>query len=609
MNNKGQTIVEIMITMGLFAVLAPAILTGFVATREGRPMRENRIEATGLLREAEEALKVAREEDWGNVSTSGLYHPTIVGNTWNLASGAELIDNFYTRQILIEDIQRDENFNIVASGGTLDPSTKKATITIEWDEPRNDYLQSIIYLTRFINNTSMENTTESDFNNGTFSSTETTTIGDGAVILESSTSTYTEEYIDENGYDFDDQKIEIFNGVARLKDLGGSNGSTIDASFDDRDWGFLTFGDSPSPDDQYLSSGGNPGDYGRINFPNQKNKIMSGYWTQQFEITESDVDAKLSFDWNVTTYTGAPDSFHVYAYIDTNNGTPTNLVWDSGNITGTSSWSSVIDLDVSSYVLTPDQYYLKVGAYVDYSNNRRQYRAGFDNILLEWESTGGGGNYDTSEPTITWNSSFNKTGGSDWVGFSTGETTNGGSIKYQISNDDGNTWYYHNGTSWVTAGTGDYNSAGEIDNNIATFSPTGNPNKIMVKAFLISDGTQLVQLDYVSVEYLGGGGGASNGTFTSSSFNAGDEVAWNRIEWVEETPGDSSVEFQIATNNDDSTWNFVGPDGTGNTFFTGEEGVISLNNVLGQYFQYKIYLETISGDLPYVEEVSVNYSP
>ena len=85
-------------------------------------------------------------------------------------------------------------------------------------------------------------------------------------------------------------------------------------------------------------------------------------------------------------------------------------------------------------------------------------------------------------------------------GFTETATKNGGEIKYILSNDGGSTWKYYS-SGWVTS-DGTYsqaNTATEIDSNIATF-PTGNGD-FLFKTFLSSDGTQLVQLDSISLTY------------------------------------------------------------------------------------------------------------
>lgn len=130
--------------------------------------------------------------------------------------------------------------------------------------------------------------------------------------------------------------------------------------------------------------------------------------------------------------------------------------------------------------------------------------ANFDNVLVR--------NFTSVEPTISnigseqiiydaGNPSMYPKNSINFASFSSFSETavkNGGEIKYILSNDGGSTWKYYN-AGWV-ASDGTYsqaNTAIEINTNIATF-PAGNGN-FLFKAYLHSDGTQLVQLSNVSI--------------------------------------------------------------------------------------------------------------
>lgn len=83
--------------------------------------------------------------------------------------------------------------------------------------------------------------------------------------------------------------------------------------------------------------------------------------------------------------------------------------------------------------------------------------------------------------------------------FTETSTLNGGSIRYVLSNDGGTTWKYQNGVAWVNS-NGTYaqsNTASEVNTNATTF-PAGS-RQLLYQAFLRSDGTQLVQLDTVTI--------------------------------------------------------------------------------------------------------------
>jgi prepilin-type N-terminal cleavage/methylation domain-containing protein len=57
-------------------------------------------------------------------------------------------------------------------------------------------------------------------------------------------------------------------------------------------------------------------------------------------------------------------------------------------------------------------------------------------------------------------------------------------------------------------------------------------------------------------------------------------------------PDNTEIKFQIAFNNDNLSWNFIGPDGTSDSYFTSSP--INLSNITNgyRYFKFKAYLST-----------------
>ncbi len=124
-------------------------------------------------------------------------------------------------------------------------------------------------------------------------------------------------------------------------------------------------------------------------------------------------------------------------------------------------------------------------------------------IAARWNSGNGieetpGDTYPIDKPTIRPSSS--------WQSFGLTELTaflqmlgpgNQGSIRYQLSEDNGTTWLYWNGIAWIAAGENEYNDAATVHANIESFPI--NEDKIIFKAFLISDGSQKVELDSIRI--------------------------------------------------------------------------------------------------------------
>jgi type II secretory pathway pseudopilin PulG len=148
---KGQSLIELLLAMGLAAILLPALLTGLITSREGRPQTIQRNEASTLIREAAESLRSVRESGWSAVSTNGTYHTEVSGNRWTLVSGSQTV-NGYTKSIVISDTYRNSSGAIVQSGGVIDPSTKAIAITVSWTTPYPSSITSNFYLTRYLDN-------------------------------------------------------------------------------------------------------------------------------------------------------------------------------------------------------------------------------------------------------------------------------------------------------------------------------------------------------------------------------------------------------------------------------------------------------------------------
>ncbi len=105
----------------------------------------------------------------------------------------------------------------------------------------------------------------------------------------------------------------------------------------------------------------------------------------------------------------------------------------------------------------------------------------------------------------------------------------------------------------------------------------------------------------------------SSGNLTSSSFDIGSPGNFHNIIWqpTAQPPdtGADSVKFQIATNNDNATWNFLGPDGTLNTYYTTSSSNINAVHNNDRYFRYKAFLSTASTMwTPNIADVSFTFT-
>jgi hypothetical protein len=105
----------------------------------------------------------------------------------------------------------------------------------------------------------------------------------------------------------------------------------------------------------------------------------------------------------------------------------------------------------------------------------------------------------------------------------------------------------------------------------------------------------------------GGSGYQASGTFTSSTFDAGASAAYNYVTFTVAEPAGTNVSIQLAVNNDNVTWNYVGPDGTSATFYTVPVSVRL--GTAGRYLRYRATLTGPGTSTPALQDIAINYSP
>src|SRR3989338_6413329 len=390
-------------------------------------------------------------------------------------------------------------------------------------------------------------------------------------------------------YTYNPDDIEVTGGFAQLKGQANPvSGGTTNPGFDSgsADWTYADWnqgGGEVNVTGVWQSTGGNPDGYVYINIPSGSSDELGGFWRQPFTTTVDNTTVNVNFDWLVNQYNPTPITFKLYVFVDSASGAPVigQEVWSSPEITTTNNWTSVTDVDATARVSVPGTYYLKVAVWVETPKTTTgPFQIGYDNVSLTW--TGGASTYPTNNPPINPNTSLTVSGIDQWSSFSEVAIKNSGEVYYQLSDDEGITWRYWNGNSWVTAGANQYNIASQVDTNISSF-PTSTA-KIMFKAFLSSTDGQQVQLDEVQIGWgeRAGVGYATFGWLESSAFNTGGSSSFNFSSWIDIIPSvNEDIKIQIATAPDvggsPGSWSaWTGLNGAGTYYTSGDEILIPL---------------------------------
>ncbi len=549
--NSGFSLIEVVLALAIFALFWSSIATlstgGFTAVEQSSKY----INGATLAREGIEAVKSISDFAWNDLKyvTSSV---ELFNDEWFLSGeGTNTITDNFERNIFFEDVCRDNDGNVVdCSIGKKDIHSKLINSNVSW-LVRPNVINSVDYNT-IVSNWNSKNWVqtnwtggngqnvwlnndryESDNNNLSISKTGQLTLLDGNIQDSgfesvSGSSDFNWDFTNEADYNYDSNVVELQDGFAQLVDLGGGgnvtiSGSTVNPEFntDANGWTFNNWeGNVNRTSGAYDPSIGNPPGSINIIINELKNSTFSAYWEQPFVTTVDNPNATLNLDLIIRQFEATyMNSFTLYAFVSNTAGNPVlgTEVW-SQNISGITGWNSISPIDVSSSINTAGTYYLKIGARVITNqgpgNRQGQNIINFDNVELDWNfiETGGGSNYSTISPTIYPNQSFLSSGNGEWTNFTEVAFKNGGEIYYQLSDDDGITWQYWDGSAWINSGPGNYNTASEINLNISDFSSASN--QIKFKAFLESDGSQFVRLDNVNIGF----------TPTGSSWNYG---VWN----------------------------------------------------------------------------------
>lgn len=153
-SQDGLGVVEILVAIFIVGVAFSSLAIASTISFKLIAHQENSLKASFLSQEAIEAIRCLKEEDWASIETlnpGDSYYLIKSGEPlmWGLVNGIETIDNF-SRTIIIENVYRDANDNIIESGGTLDEGSYKINATTSWAEKGKIYQVSLVdYLTNW----------------------------------------------------------------------------------------------------------------------------------------------------------------------------------------------------------------------------------------------------------------------------------------------------------------------------------------------------------------------------------------------------------------------------------------------------------------------------
>lgn len=611
-NQYGETLVEVLVAIALAGILIPVLATALATASAARPMAEKQLQATSLLREATAALGVVEENGWAGLS-NGTYHPVVSGSTWALVAGPEVINGF-TRQMVVANAQRDASGNVVESGGISDPATRKITTIVSWTQPYSGSVEVTNYLTHWRGGATVARTTQAEFNAGLLVNTVTTATGGGDVQLAQQTT----------------------QSWASPLLAGALNGSGTTDGFDvyvDAATSRAYLAQGTTLNIVNISNPASPALLGSYAVGSNVNGVyVSGNYaylataSNTAELTVVDVTTPASPTLADTlNLGGTADGFSVfvsgtYAYVGkgvsttagdnelyiVNVATPTNITL-SGSLNVTANVNSVYVSGNYAYLATAVTTAELTIANI--TNKAAPSAAG----VYDASGTSVGNDVFAIGTTVYLGKANNTTGAEFFIinAATPASPTLVGS--YEAAANINGVYIVGTEAFLATAITG---AQFRVLNIATPATPTllgsynhgSTTNDIMVvnnMAYLAS--TSNTQELLIVQRGLVGSGYLTSGTYESATITLASEAAFNYLSYTTTAPAGTTIGLQIATNSDNATWNYIGPDGTAATYYSAN-GAIPYAAAAGRYVRIKAYLTSAGATTPSLLDFTVGYT-
>ena len=137
---QGIGLVEMIVGLSVFVFIVLSFIISFNYFIKNSILGIKTTQAHFLAREGLEAIKSMRNNSWAtNINqfiSSQEYYLYFNGNRWESTTTPVMIDNFFKRKFITENVYRDTNGDISTSG-TLDSGSKKITVFISYTTNNN----------------------------------------------------------------------------------------------------------------------------------------------------------------------------------------------------------------------------------------------------------------------------------------------------------------------------------------------------------------------------------------------------------------------------------------------------------------------------------------
>jgi prepilin-type N-terminal cleavage/methylation domain-containing protein len=669
MARSGQSLIEVLVAVAIGAVLFVGTAVLVAPSLSINKATGQIVIATALGKEMLDNVRVWSAGDWHNVlnlatSSAHTYFLVTSSSPFVASSGSESIlvsTTTYTRFFYLNDVYRDSNGNVTSTlaGNAYDPSTKQVVITYGW--PRGVTTTVTAYLTRYqakvfdqtdwsggsgqsgpVTSTNAQFASDSNMTGTStvgslFASalpaysfkrsitvTSTNTVASGTLtnfpMLVSSTLSSWKSVA--NGGEVNNLCLTS-NGGQEPCDLvfatSTVNCATSSLNFETEsyssstgaliDWVsvpslsagtviYVCYGNTGVTTDQSHPSSTWDGNYkGVYHFPNGSSLSVANSASSTFGSTNHGVTATAGQIDGGSSYDASTK------YIDLAN---PSVHYDTG--VTLEAWINQAAASSSSETIIEKGYdngngKTEVGLRVGDTINQGipqffTYSAGTHGVVASAQRLS----------AATWYHLAGTFDGTNWRMY----------INGALTDNVVDSSYFDNTSNWAI-GADEANGIGNIEFWNGTIDEARISNIARSPSWILTEYNNQAN---PSTFYTVGGevtvnSGATIGQLDSETLDTGVALGaqFNSILWQGFQQSGSTVQFQLAVSNASSgPWNYVGSDGTSNTYYTPSapgSGVSLSNSIFNnfRYLRYRIFISYVNGTSSRVDDVVVNWSP
>jgi len=155
---RGIGLAEVLIAIFIFSSVLTAVIYASNQYISGSSDNLRSAQGAFLAEEGIEAIKTIRDNNWTNISslsTTTTYYLQFNATTslWGATTTVSTVNGLFTRKFNLFDVKRDSNGRVVLSGGTIDPKSKKITVSVTWIAKSGTTTKSLsTYITNLVLN-------------------------------------------------------------------------------------------------------------------------------------------------------------------------------------------------------------------------------------------------------------------------------------------------------------------------------------------------------------------------------------------------------------------------------------------------------------------------